>query len=69
MRFIFGKRNKSRTLSYEPDVLDGEMKTTQSAIERMIDEGLGGGNTDPHVNASLEPVTSGDGWENVGKRR
>lgn len=40
----------------KPDVVDGGLKTTKSAIDQMIDEGLGSGNTDPYVNGSLDPV-------------
>lgn len=58
MKLKWIKFRKKRSLPHKPDVLDGGMKSTDSAVERMIDEGLGAGNTDPEVNGSLDPIPS-----------
>lgn len=53
------KKNKKKERKHfpprKPDVVDGGLKTTESAIDLMIDEGLGSGITDPHVNGSPDP--------------
>jgi len=49
------RNNRKHSVPRKPDVVDGGLKTTESAIDQMIDDGLGSGNTDPHVNGSLDP--------------